>query len=96
LLPRIVARIVQAHNAQHTALVHEQLIARSDHRVPLVERMVQRPRHIVGQALRPHLIVDSMLATPRGITFEILAHLSSAIMDFVCRLLMYSGRSLTS
>ena len=53
------------------------------HHVPLTERMVQRPRHLVGQAFRSHLVVDSVLATQRGITFEILAHLGGTIMDFV-------------
>ena len=53
------------------------------HDMPLAERMVQRPRHIVGQSLRSHLIVDRVLTTQRGITFEILAHLGDTIKDFV-------------
>src|SRR5215472_6035279 len=44
----MVARIVQAHNGQHTMPVHEELIARWHQRVPLIERM--RPRRIIGQA----------------------------------------------
>ena len=32
------------------------------HDMPLAERMVQRPRHIVGQAFRPHFDIDGMLA----------------------------------
>src|ERR1700752_1361739 len=50
--------------------------------VPPSERMVQRPRHIVGQALRPHLVKDGVLAAQRGIAFEILAHLGGTVMDF--------------
>jgi hypothetical protein len=83
LLPRIVARIVQAHNGQHTALVHEKLIARSHHRVPLVEPMIQWPRRIIGQALRSQIIFSSLLASLRGTMFEILADLGGAITDFV-------------
>ena len=51
--------------------------------MPLAERMVQRPRHIVGQAFRPHLVIDGVLAAQRGIAFEILAHLGGTVMDFV-------------
>src|ERR1700704_1320047 len=53
------------------------------HDMPLAERMVQRPRHIVGQAFRPHLVIDGVLAAQRGIAFEILAHLGGTVMDFV-------------
>src|SRR5258708_25774632 len=53
------------------------------HDVPLAERMVQRPRHIVGQAFRPHLVIDGVLAAQRGIAFEILAHHGGTVMDFV-------------
>ena len=51
--------------------------------MPLAERMVQRPRHIVGEAFRPHPVIDGMLAAQRGIAFEILAHLGGPVMDFV-------------
>ena len=51
--------------------------------MPLAEGMVQRPRHIVGQAFRPHLVIDGVLAAQRGIAFEILAHLGGAVMDLV-------------
>ena len=53
------------------------------HEMPLAERMVQRPRHIVGQAFRPHLVIDGVLASQSGIAFEILAHLGGAVMDLV-------------
>jgi hypothetical protein len=53
------------------------------HEMPLTERMVQRPRHIVGQAFRPHLVIDGMLAAERGIAFELLANLGGAVMDLV-------------
>src|SRR5437773_6886634 len=53
------------------------------HEMPLAERMVQRPRHIVGQAFRPHLVVDGVLAVQRGIAFEILAYLGGTVEDFV-------------
>src|ERR1700737_3173192 len=53
------------------------------HDMPLAGRMVQRPRHIVGQAFRPHLVIDGVLAAQRGIAFEILAHLGGTVMDFV-------------
>src|SRR6516225_7248359 len=53
------------------------------HHMPLAERMVQRPCHIVGQAFRPHLVVDGVLAAKRGIAFEILSHLGGTVMDFV-------------
>jgi hypothetical protein len=53
------------------------------HDMPLAERMVQRPRHIVGQTLRPHLAIDGVLAAQRRIPFEILAHLDGTFTDFV-------------
>src|ERR1700694_1837125 len=53
------------------------------HDMPFAERMVQRPRHIVGQAPPPHFVIDGMLAAQRGIAFEILAHLGGTVMDFV-------------
>src|ERR1700676_213183 len=53
------------------------------HDMPLAERMVQRPCHIVGQASRPHFVIDGVLAAKRGIAFEILAHLGGTVMDFV-------------
>ena len=49
---------------------------------PLVEGMAQRPRRVIGQALRSHIIVDSVLATQRGITFKIVAHLGGTINGF--------------
>ena len=58
-------------------------VGRKGHHVPLAERMVQRPRHIVGQAFFPHLVIDGVLAAQRGIAFEILAHLGRTVMDFV-------------
>ena len=58
-------------------------VGRKGHEMPLAERMVQRPRHIVGQAVRPHLVIDGVLAAERGIAFEILAYLGGAVMDFV-------------
>jgi hypothetical protein len=53
--------------------------------MPLAERMVQRPRHIVGQAFCAHLIVDGVLAAQRVVAFEILAHFGGAVMNFVGR-----------
>src|ERR1700688_4150675 len=53
------------------------------HEIPLAERMVQRPSHIVGQAFRTHLVIDGVLAAQRGIAFEILAYLGGTVMDFV-------------
>src|SRR5882757_1058715 len=53
------------------------------HEMPLAERMVQRPRHIVGQAFRPHLVINGVLAAQRGIAFEIFAHLDGAVLKFV-------------
>src|SRR5882762_6436302 len=58
-------------------------VGRKGHDVPLAERMVQRPRHIFGQAFRPHLVIDGVLAAQRGIAFEILAYLGGPLMDFV-------------
>src|SRR5260370_42244440 len=55
------------------------------HEMPLAERMVQRPRRIVGQAFLPHLVIDGVLAAQRGIAFEILAYLGGTVMDFVGR-----------
>src|SRR4051812_16902397 len=51
------------------------------HEMPLAERMVQRPRHIVGQAFRPHLVIDGVLAAYRVMAFQILAHLGDTLMD---------------
>src|SRR3977135_2183384 len=61
------------------------------HDMPLAERMVQRPRHIVGQAFRPHLVIDGVLAAQRGIAFEILAHLGGTVMDFAGRTIHVFG-----
>ena len=58
-------------------------VGRKGHDMPLAERMVQRPRHIVGQAFRPHLVIDGVLAPQRGVALEILAHLGGTIEDFV-------------
>ena len=55
------------------------------HDVPLAERMVQRPCHIVGQAFGPHLVIDGVLAAQRGIALELLAQLGGAINDFAGR-----------
>jgi hypothetical protein len=49
----------------------------------LAEGMVQRPRHIVGQPFRPHLVIDGVLAAQRRIAFEVLSYLRGAVMDFV-------------
>src|ERR1700704_3865694 len=51
--------------------------------MPLAERMVQRPRHIVSQASRPHLVIDGVLAAERRIALEILAHFGGTVVDFV-------------
>ena len=51
----------------------------------LAERMVQRPRHVIGQAICAHLVIDGVLAAQRRIAFEILAQLGGAIIDFVAR-----------
>src|SRR5258706_4744533 len=51
--------------------------------MPLAERMVQRPCHIVGQAFFPHLVIHGVLAAHRRIAFEILAYLGGTVMDFV-------------
>src|SRR5882757_2073211 len=53
------------------------------HEMPFAEGMIQRPRYKVGQAFRPHFIINGVLAAQRGIAFEILAHLGSTVMDFV-------------
>jgi hypothetical protein len=53
--------------------------------MPLAERMVQRPRHIVGQAFCPHLFIHGVLAAERRIAVEILAHFGGAVMDFADR-----------
>ena len=37
-------------------------VGRKSHEMPLAERMVQRPCHIISQAFRPHLVIDSVLA----------------------------------
>src|SRR6202044_1291623 len=58
-------------------------VGREGHDMALAERMVQRPCHIVGQAFRPHLVIDGVLAAKRGIAFENLAHLGGTVMDFV-------------
>ena len=58
-------------------------VGRKGHDMPLAERMVQRPRHIVGQAFRPHLVIDGVLAAEQGIALEILAHLGGTVVDFV-------------
>src|SRR5271167_4456967 len=55
------------------------------HDMPLAERMVEWPRHVIGQALRPHLSIDGVLAAQRRIAFEILAHFSRTFMDFAGR-----------
>ena len=51
--------------------------------VPLAERMIRRPRHIVCQAFGPHLVIDGVLTAQRRIAFEIFAHLGSPVMNFV-------------
>src|SRR4051794_8776904 len=51
--------------------------------MPLAQGMVQRPCHIVGQAFRPHLIIDGVLAAERGSAFEILAHLGGTVMNLI-------------
>jgi len=50
--------------------------------MPLAERMVQRPRHIIGQAFRPHLVIDGVLAAQRGIALEIFPQLGRTAVDF--------------
>src|SRR6185437_8254374 len=54
------------------------------HHVPLAERMVQRPCHIVGQAFRTHLVINGVPTTQRRIAFEIFAHLGGAVINFIC------------
>src|ERR1700719_5341776 len=58
------------------------LVGCKGHEMPLSESIVQRPRRIVGQAFRSHLVIDGVLAAPRGIAFEILTHLGGTVMDF--------------
>src|SRR5689334_9075798 len=53
------------------------------HEMPLAERMVNRPGDVVGQALRPHVVIDSVLAAWRWIALEFLAHLRGTVMDFM-------------
>ena len=62
------------------------------HEMPLAERVVHRPRHIVGQAFCAHLVIDGVLAAQRGIAFEILAQLGGPAMDFAGGLPIYSDR----
>ena len=46
-------------------------VGRKGHRVLLAERMVQRPRHIVGQADRAQLVIDRLApARHRGRDFR--------------------------
>ena len=71
-------------------------VGRKGHEMPLAERVVERPRHIVGQALRPHLVIDGVLAALRRIALEILAHLGGAVRISLAGLPIYSERSLTS
>src|SRR5258707_15272146 len=66
------------------------------HEMPLAERMVHRPRHIVGQAFRPHLAIGSVLAAQRGIAFEISRTSVAPSWISLAGLSMYSDRSLTS
>src|ERR1700675_2910007 len=58
-------------------------VGRKGHEMPLAERMVQWPCHIVGQAFRPHVAKDGVLAAERRIASEILAHLGGTLMDLV-------------
>ncbi|MGY4419857.1 hypothetical protein ACVWY2_002282 [Bradyrhizobium sp. JR6.1] len=37
-------------------------VGREGHDMPLAERMQQRPGHIVGQALRAHVVIECVLA----------------------------------
>src|SRR5262245_1521558 len=53
------------------------------HEMPLAERMVNRQSDIVGQALRPHLVVEGVLAAKRWIALEVLAHLRGPVVDFM-------------
>src|SRR6516164_4737682 len=54
------------------------------HHVPLTERMIQRPRHIVCQTFGPHLVIDGVLTAQRRIPFEIFVHLGSTVINFAC------------
>src|SRR6516225_2444060 len=54
------------------------------HHVPLTERMIQRPRHIVCQTFGPHLVIEGVLTAQRRIPFEIFVHLGSTIINFAC------------
>ena len=58
-------------------------VGRKGHHMPLAERVVQWQCHIVGQALRPHVAKDGVLAAKQGIAFEILADLGGAFMDLI-------------
>src|SRR5260370_11246844 len=58
-------------------------VGRKGHDMPLAERVVQWQCHIVGQALRPHVAKDGVLAAKQGIAFEILADLGGAFMDLI-------------
>src|ERR1700754_1640646 len=53
--------------------------------VLLAERMTHRPCDVVGQALRPHFVIDRVLAAQGGIAFEILPVLGGAITNFIGR-----------
>jgi hypothetical protein len=53
------------------------------HDVPLPERVVHRPRHVVCQAHRPPVVIDAMLAAQRRIAFQILSYLGGTVMDFL-------------
>src|SRR5947208_14804247 len=55
------------------------------HQMSLAERMIQRPRDIVRQALGSHLVVHGVLAAKLRIAFEVFAHLGRTLMNFVCR-----------
>jgi hypothetical protein len=58
-------------------------VGRKGHHMPLAERVVQWQCHIVGQAFRPHVAKDGVLAAKQGIAFEILADLGGAFMDLI-------------
>jgi hypothetical protein len=53
-----------------------------DHGGYLLVCVLDPLRH-VGQAFRPHRVIDGVLAVQRGIAFEIFAHLGGTVMDFV-------------
>jgi len=65
------------------------------HHMALAERVVQWPCHIVGQAFRPHLVIDGVLR-PAGDRVRDFAHLVAPSWSSLAGLLMYSDRSLTS